>query len=194
MRVRIHIMTGTAAALALARWLRWLSVPLWLGASLTDVDLYAYYVMRHQHLSLRRAVRYYNALAGRRERARKLLHHPVVPLIALAGGRRHPAIAAFGSGVALHLLLDAYGKRRFKRLRSVLAVRSGGRWEQCGSRWSLRPYRWCRVSGSAWPSRSSIPGAVALAITLRSAASPRTGTISTHHVSRSSPPRARRSS
>ena len=134
MRVRIHIMTGTAAALALAPWLRWLSIPLWLGASLTDVDLYAYYVMRHQHLSLRRAVRYYNTLAGRRERARKLLHHPVVPLIALAGGRRHPAIAAFGSGVALHLLLDAYGKRRFKRLRSVLAVRSAGRCEQCGAR------------------------------------------------------------
>jgi hypothetical protein len=99
MRERTHLLTGAAAALALAPWLRRLSIPLWLGASFTDVDLYAYYVVRHRDLSLRRAVRYYNTLTGRREHARKLLHHPLVPILALAGGRRCPALAAFGLGL-----------------------------------------------------------------------------------------------
>ena len=52
MRERTHLLTGAAAALALAPWLRRLSVPLWLGASFTDVDLYAYYVVRHRDVIL----------------------------------------------------------------------------------------------------------------------------------------------
>ena len=134
MRERAHFLTGAAAALALAPWLRRLSIPLWLGASFTDVDLYAYYVVRHRDLSLRRAVRYYNTLTGRRERARKLLHHPLVPLVALAGARRFPTLAACGAGMALHLVLDAYGKRRFKRLRRALERRSAGYCEACRER------------------------------------------------------------
>jgi hypothetical protein len=131
MRERTHLLTGAAAALALAPWLRRLSVPLWLGASFTDVDLYAYYVVRHRDVSLRRAIRYYNTLTGRRERARKLLHNPLVPLLALAGARRFPTLAACGAGVALHLVLDAYGRRRFKRLRRALELRSAGYCDAC---------------------------------------------------------------
>jgi hypothetical protein len=136
MRERTHLLTGAAAALALAPWLRQLSIPLWLGASFTDVDLYAYYVVRHRDISLRCAIRYYNTLAGRRERARKLLHHPLVPLVALAGARRFPTLAACGAGIALHLVLDAYGKRRFKRLRRALELRSAGYCEACRERQS----------------------------------------------------------
>ena len=89
------------------------------------------YVVRHRHLSLRRAVRYYHTLTGRREHTRKLLHHPLVPILALAGGRRCPALAAFGSGVAVHLMLDVYAKRRFKRLRHALELRAAGYCEAC---------------------------------------------------------------
>ena len=53
MRLRKHIGTGGVIALALAPWLRWLSVPLWLGATFADADLYAYYVVRHRNLSVR---------------------------------------------------------------------------------------------------------------------------------------------
>jgi hypothetical protein len=136
MRERTHLLTGAAAALALAPWLRRLSVPLWLGASFTDVDLYAFYVVRHRDLSLRRAFRYYHTLTGRREHTRKLLHHPLVPILALAGGRRCPALAAFGGGVAVHLMLDVYAKWRFKRLRHALELRAAGYCEACQERQS----------------------------------------------------------
>jgi hypothetical protein len=136
MRERTHLLTGAATALALAPWLRWLSVPLWLGASFTDADLYAYYVVRHRDFSLRRAVRHYNTLTGRRERAFKFLHHPLVPLAALAAARRFPALAACGAGIALHLVLDGYGKRRFQRIRHALELRSAGYCEACQERQS----------------------------------------------------------
>ncbi len=60
-RARTHAVFGTAVAIALGPWLRSRSIPLWLGATLTDVDLYAYYDMRHRRLSLRRALAYYDA-------------------------------------------------------------------------------------------------------------------------------------
>ncbi len=132
MRLRTHILTGTAAALALAPWWRWCSIPFWIGASLADADLYAYYVARHRRLSPRRAFRYYGTLAGRRERATKVLHHPLVPLVALAAMRRAPAVAALGAGIGLHLVLDRHHKNRFRRLRHMLELRSQGCCENCG--------------------------------------------------------------
>ncbi len=124
--------SGAVAALALAPWLRLRVVPLWVGASLADVDLYAYYVARHRRLDPRQASAYYHTLTGRREKARKVLHHPLVPLLALSAARRSPAVAAFGAGLALHLLLDAAGKRPYRRLRRALEARGGGRCEGCG--------------------------------------------------------------
>ncbi len=132
MKERTHVAAGTIAAVALAPWLRGRALALWLGASLADADLYAYYVARHRQLDPRRAVRYYNTLTGRRERARKLLHHPLVPLLALAAAPRSPAVAAFGAGLALHLALDLIGDRPYERLRRALERRSGGRCENCG--------------------------------------------------------------
>ncbi len=126
------MMIGTVAALAAAPWLGGRAVPLWLGASLADADLYGYYVLRHRRLDPRAAVRYYNTLTGRRERARKVLHHPLVPLLALAAGRRAPALAAFGAGVGLHLLLDAAGDWPYQRRRRALERRSAGRCDECG--------------------------------------------------------------
>jgi len=146
MRERVHIAAGMAAALALAPWLRGRAAAFWLGASLTDADLYAYYVLRHRRLDPRAAVRYYNTLTGRREHARKVLHHPLAPLLALAAGRRAPAVAAFGAGVSLHLLLDAAGDVRYRRLRHALERRSGGHCEHCGrpqlSITSMEPHHW----------------------------------------------------
>ncbi len=134
MRERTHIAIGTVAAAALAPWLRWGAVPFWLGASLTDADLYAYYVVRHRHLDPRRAVRYYHTLAGRRERARKLLHSPLAPAVALACARVWPGCAAFGAGVALHQLLDWYGGRPYRGMRRAIERRSAGACEVCGRR------------------------------------------------------------
>jgi hypothetical protein len=57
-----------------------------------------------------------------------------VPLVALAGARLFPTLAACGAGMALHLVLDAYGKRRFKRLRRALERRSAGYCEACRER------------------------------------------------------------
>jgi hypothetical protein len=59
-----------------------------------------------------------------------------VPLVALAGARLFPTLAACGAGMALHLVLDAYGKRRFKRLRRALERRSAGYCEACRERQS----------------------------------------------------------
>ena len=47
-------------------------------------------MVRHRNLSVRRAVRYDHTLTGRRERAAKLLHYPLVPMVAIAGVRRCP--------------------------------------------------------------------------------------------------------
>ena len=78
-------------------------------------------------------MRYYNTLAGRRERAVKMLHSPLAPLLALAVARRSPALAAFGAGALLHQLMDRAGKVPYLRMRRAIEARSGGLCEACGA-------------------------------------------------------------
>ncbi len=70
MRERTYIAVGTVAAAAIAPWLCWGAVPFWLSATLTDADLYAYYVVHYRHVDPRRAIRYYHTLGGVSGRAR----------------------------------------------------------------------------------------------------------------------------
>jgi hypothetical protein len=55
-------------------------------------------------------------------------------MVAIAGVRRCPPLAAFGLAVALHLLPDACEKGSHRRLRQTLEVRRAGYCEACATR------------------------------------------------------------
>jgi hypothetical protein len=132
MRVRDHVaLSSTVAALAYPRLRRAVLVP-WAASILIDVDHYLWFLVRHRRLSPAAAVDEFTSAAAPRHAATRSLHHPAVLLGLLLVGRRSRAASLVVTGMAFHVGLDTYHRRRSAGAQATALDRDQFRCRVCG--------------------------------------------------------------
>lgn len=133
MRVRDHVALSTAASAVLFPWLRRAVVLPWAASILIDVDHYLFASVRERTLDPRKAVRYFNQAQPEQHAGTRVLHHPLVLLLALALFGRWRWARLILLGMAFHVGLDVFHGIRTREARRAALLRDDHTCQRCGA-------------------------------------------------------------
>ena len=133
MRVRDHVALATgAAALLYPRLGASVAVP-WAASIFIDVDHYLWFLARHGSVNPVAAVRLYNQADAPQHRATRPFHHPAAMALLLLAGRRRRAAALPLLGIAFHVALDTYHRKRTAAVKATALRRDDFTCQVCGA-------------------------------------------------------------
>ena len=133
MRVRDHVALSTAASTLLVPWLRSAVVIPWAASILIDVDHFLFFAVHERSLDAHKAVRYFNQAQPAQHAGTRVLHHPLVLLMAFALLGRWRWARLLLLGMVLHVGLDSVHGLRLRAVRAAALQRDSATCQRCGA-------------------------------------------------------------
>jgi len=146
-RVRDHAVVSAAGAAVLSPWLGRRALALLAAGILIDADHYVWFALHHRRVSPVAAVRYFTSGEPKQNSATRLLHNPVVQLLALAIGLRRRSMLPVVAGMAMHVALDFHHQTKMEHARATALRRADFTCQRCGE--SEEPVR-AHLSRQPW--------------------------------------------